>query len=97
MGSLFCAGYIPGIMLGVFHYGHVLYHFQEEALSQRKKAAFLRKPSGLPKDTFFAMLAMVIIIGGVFMRDFFTATESAAVSCIYCLFVGFFHIQGASS
>ena len=88
VGSLFCAGYIPGIMLGVFIMGMCYIISKKKHYPKGKKLPF-KEALRVTKDTFFAMLAMVIIIGGV-SAGFFTATESAAVACIYCLFVGFF-------
>lgn len=88
VGSLFCAGYIPGIMLGVFIMVMCYIISKKKHYPKGKKLPF-KEALRVTKDTFFAMLAMVIIIGGV-SAGFFTATESAAVSCIYCLFVGFF-------
>lgn len=88
VGSLFCAGYIPGIMLGVFIM-FMCYLMSKKRNYPKGERLPLKKALEVTKDTFFAMLAMVIIIGGV-SAGFFTATESAAVSCIYCLLVGFF-------
>jgi C4-dicarboxylate transporter DctM subunit len=41
------------------------------------------------KGAFFALIAPVIIIGGV-TTGFFTATESGIIACLYALFCGFF-------
>ena len=79
--------YIPGIMLGVFIMGMCYIISKKKHYPKGKKLPF-KEALRVTKDTFFAMLAMVIIIGGV-SAGFFTATESAAVACIYCLFVGF--------
>lgn len=88
VGSLFCAGYIPGVMLGVFLMIMCYFISKKRNYKKGEKVPF-KQALQVTKDTFFAMLAMVIIIGGV-SAGFFTATESAAVSCIYCLFVGLF-------
>lgn len=88
VGSLFCAGYIPGIMLGIFLMVGCYIISRKRNYPKGQKIPF-SEAIQVTKDTFFAMLAMVIIIGGV-SAGFFTATESAAISCIYCSFVGFF-------
>ena len=41
------------------------------------------------KDSFWALLMPVIVLGGIY-GGFFTPTEAAAVSVFYALFVGFF-------
>ncbi|HJC06043.1 MAG TPA: TRAP transporter large permease [Candidatus Enterocloster excrementipullorum] len=88
VGSLFCAGYIPGILLGISLMVACYIISKKRHYPKGEKVPF-KEALRVTKDTFFAMLAMVIIIGGV-SAGFFTATESAAVSCIYCAFVGFF-------
>ena len=88
IGSLFCAGYVPGILLGIFIMVMCYVISKKKNYPKGKKLPF-KEALMVTKDTFFAMLAMVIIIGGVSV-GFFTATESAAISCIYCLIVGFF-------
>lgn len=40
-------------------------------------------------SSLLAMLAMVIVIGGV-SAGVFTTTESAAIACLYCAFIGLF-------
>ncbi len=88
VGSLFCAGYVPGIMLGIALMVACYIISRKKNYPKGKKIPF-KDAVRVAKDTLFAMLAMVIIIGGV-SGGYFTATESAAVACIYCLFVGFF-------
>ncbi|MDD3252945.1 MAG: TRAP transporter large permease [Lachnospiraceae bacterium] len=88
VGSLFCAGYIPGIMLGVAIMICCYIISKKRKYPKGEKVPFT-EAIAVTKDTFFAMLAMVIIIGGV-SAGFFTATEAAAVACIYCSLVGFF-------
>lgn len=88
VGSLFCAGYLPGILLGVTIMICCYIISKKRSYPKGEKVPF-KEALLVTKDTFFAMLAMVIIIGGV-SAGFFTATESAAVACIYCAIVGFF-------
>lgn len=49
----------------------------------------LREALSVTKDTILAMLAMVIVIAGV-SAGIFTTTESAAIACLYCGFIGLF-------
>ena len=88
VGSLFCAGYVPGVLLGISMMIMCYFISKKRNYPKGEKVPF-RQALQVTKDTFFAMLAMVIIIGGV-SGGFFTATESAAVGSIYCSFVGFF-------
>jgi C4-dicarboxylate transporter DctM subunit len=88
IGDLFVGGFIPGIMMG---------------LSMMFVSWYLAKKRGLPaegkfsatgvfkafKDSFFALMTPVIIIGGIY-GGFFTPTEAAAVAVVYGMFVGLF-------
>ncbi len=88
VGKLFCAGYIPGIMLGVSLM--ICCHFisKKRGYGGGQKVSF-KEALAVTKDTILAMLAMVIVIAGV-SAGFFTTTESAAIACLYCAFVGLF-------
>lgn len=89
IGSLFLAGIIPGILIGlalmIVSYG-------------------VAKKNNYPKDGSFpsfmdvlkalnyakwSLLIPVIILGGIY-SGFFSPTESAAVACVYALIIGLF-------
>lgn len=85
VGRLFWAGYAPGILLGIVLM--ILCYF----ISKRRnypKGERVSFQEGLKatREAFFAILAMVIIVGGV-TCGLFTATEAAAIACIYSLIV----------
>ena len=86
IGRLFMAGFIPGILMG---------------LSLMVMVALIAKREGFPsqpsvglgglikalRESFWALLTPVILLGGMF-SGYFTPTEAAAVACIYALFLG---------
>ncbi|EPR37684.1 TRAP dicarboxylate transporter, DctM subunit [Desulfovibrio sp. X2] len=88
VGDLFVGGVLPGIFMG---------------LSMMLVSWWLAKKKGLKpegtfslanvgksfKDSFFALLTPVIIIGGIY-GGVFTPTEAAAVAAVYGIFVGMF-------
>jgi C4-dicarboxylate transporter DctM subunit len=88
IGDLFVGGFIPGIMMGV---------------SMMIVSWYLAKKRGIPregsfsvanvgkafKESFFALLTPVIIIGGIY-GGVFTPTEAAAVAAVYGIVVGMF-------
>ncbi|MDR2788178.1 MAG: TRAP transporter large permease [Candidatus Accumulibacter sp.] len=88
IGDLFVGGFIPGTMMG---------------LSMMAVSWYLAKKRGLPsdgefsvtgvvsafKDSFFALMTPVIIIGGIY-GGIFTPTEAAAVAVVYGILVGLF-------
>lgn len=88
VGKLFCAGYIPGVLLGL-SLMVCAYIISKKRNYQRGEKVPLREALAVTKDTLLAMLAMVIVIGGVSI-GIFTTTESAAIACLYCAFIGLF-------
>ncbi len=88
IGRLFWAGYAPGILLGIImmilcYFISIKRHYPKGDRVPFKQAL------AVTKDAFFAIFAMVIIVGGV-SCGMFTATESAAIACIYCFVVAKF-------
>ena len=88
VGKLFCAGYVPGILLGVSLMICCYFISKKKNYGKGKKLP-LKEALAVTKDTVLAMLAMVIVIGGV-SAGVFTTTESAATACLYCAFIGLF-------
>ena len=88
VGKLFCAGYVPGILLGVSLMVCCYFISKKKNYGKGKKLP-LKEALAVTKDTVLAMLAMVIVIGGV-SACVFTTTESAAIACLYCAFIGLF-------
>lgn len=89
IGTLFVAGYVPGILIGLslmvltfFYAKKRNYTFRAERVSFRQGMVIFRK-------AIIPLLMPIIIIVGI-LAGVFTATEAAAVACVYALFVGFF-------
>ncbi|ABK70184.1 TRAP transporter large permease [Mycolicibacterium smegmatis] len=88
IGALFVAGIVPGLLIG---------------LSLLVLAYLLAVRRGYPKETLvpvsevprivweglLSLLMPVIILGGI-LSGIFTATESAAIGCVYAFFLTFF-------
>ena len=87
IGRLFIAGVVPGVLMG---------------LSLMIMVAIIAPRQGLPRHSFgglsdvwaalkeslWALLTPVILLGGMF-SGLFTPTEAAAIACLYALFLGF--------
>ena len=88
IGNLFLCGVLPGIMisLAIMLLNYAIAKkkgFRSEAiLSGKEKQAVI-------KDSLLALLMPLIILGGIYSGAF-TATESAAVACLYGVIVGCF-------
>jgi tripartite ATP-independent transporter DctM subunit len=85
IADLFLAGAIPGFLLGLCLMALVL------AIARRRnfpkgEAIAPRRALRIIVEAFWALLTVVIIIGGI-LSGVFTPTESAAVACIYAFIV----------
>ncbi len=88
IGTMFLCGIIPGILISfiliVINY----------IIAKRRGIGALESSNMPPffatlKDSMLALMMPFIILGGIY-AGIFTATESAAVACLYGLGVGFF-------
>ncbi len=86
IGSLFIAGIIPGILMGVCLVIAMLIISRGFTLKPLAKATARERLNSFV-DAIWALLMPVIILGGIY-GGVFTPTEAAAVSAVYGLFVG---------
>ncbi|GHV38127.1 hypothetical protein FACS1894187_16450 [Synergistales bacterium] len=88
IGELFTAGIVPGILLGlgmmVICYLFARKHGYPRGIKQSWKQIGL-----ILKDSFWAVMVPVIILGGIY-GGVFTPTEAAGVAGVYSLFIGVF-------
>lgn len=89
IAALFLAGYIPGILTGLFL-------MIVASLWAKKKGFKLGKRSSL-REIFSAFISalpslfmLVVVIGGI-VAGIFTATEASAIAVLYSLLLGFFY------
>lgn len=89
IGKLFLSGIAPGLLIGLALTALIVgfsYMPGFEALRGRSERANWGQIKSLLKDVWVALLAPVIIIGGI-LGGIFTATEAGAVTCLYALIV----------
>lgn len=84
ISSLFLAGYIPGILLGVSlmavaYIIAVIRNYPTTKVSFKSSLAIIT-------EALWGLFTMVIIVGGIVL-GIFTATESAAVACVYAILI----------
>jgi len=94
VGSLFIAGIIPGILIGVCLMGYAYVYCKRKGEDKEKiKANYsqLREKGLLRilKDSFWALLSPIIILGGIY-SGITTPTEAACVSVFYSLIISLF-------
>lgn len=88
IGKLFMAGVIPGLMIG----GMMMiatYIFAKKSGFKAGKMASFKEQAIAFKNSFWALLIIVVVIGGIY-GGIFTPTEAGAVSVFYALFISFF-------
>jgi len=81
IGKLFMAGFIPGIFLGTMLM-LVTYISARRAGFKKEKRASNKEIYIAFKESVWALLVIVIVIGGIY-GGIFTPTEAAAVSAVY--------------
>ncbi|MDK2798711.1 MAG: hypothetical protein PWP27_1023 [Clostridiales bacterium] len=88
IGSLFLAGIVPGVLIGLGMM-LVVYILSIKKGYPKYQKASLKQFLKLLYETFPALLTPIIIIGGI-LTGWYTATEAAAFASLYTLFVSMF-------
>jgi C4-dicarboxylate transporter DctM subunit len=88
IGDLFVGGFIPGIMMGLSMMIVSWYFAKKRGIKADGEFSILGIAKAF-KESFFALMTPVIIIGGIY-GGIFTPTEAAAVAVVYGIFVGLF-------
>jgi len=88
IGKLFIAGIIPGLLIGFMLMAVTYIGAKRLGFKKTKPAAWSEKWKKF-KESFWALMTIVIIIGGIY-GGIFTPTEAAAVSAIWALFIAIF-------
>lgn len=87
IGRLFLAGVVPGVLMALSLMTLVAIVAPRQGLP-RHAFGGLREIVAAFRASFWALLAPVILLGGMF-SGLFTPTEAAAVADLYALFLGF--------
>jgi tripartite ATP-independent transporter DctM subunit len=89
ISALFIAGYIPGIIMGLFLMAvGAVYAYRKKYPIDEKipfKQAMVKLWDAIP-----SLLLLLIVIGGL-IAGYFTATEASAIAVLYCLILAFIY------
>ena len=85
IASLFLAGFVPGVLLGVFQMGVVGYYAHKHQYPKGRLPS-LRTAIKVSFDAALVLMLPVIILGGI-LTGIFTPTESACIAVFYALFL----------
>lgn len=89
VGRLFLAGIIPGVMLAISMMIPIYFISKKRGYCGTPRKAGSNEISKAVWDAKWAIMVPGIILGGIY-GGIFTPTESAAVACVYSMFVGIF-------
>ena len=88
IGRLFVGGIVPGVMIGIALI--IACHFYAIKLDHpMERRATLKETLTAAREAIWALLAPVIILGGI-VSGVFTATESGAIAIVYALVISMF-------
>jgi len=88
VGKLFLAGYIPGILVGLTLMVSC-YIVAVKRNYPREKRPPLKESLVIVRDGMLALLAALVIVGGIAF-GIFTVSEASAIAVFYALFLGVF-------
>ncbi len=89
VGELFIAGVVPGILFGVALMVASYIMSKKYGYKGSGKAPTVKAVAVAFKNSFWALLAPVVILGGIY-AGIFTPTEAAVIAVVYSLLVGIF-------
>jgi tripartite ATP-independent transporter DctM subunit len=91
IGSLFLAGILPGLIIGIILILMIAIQVRKTDMKVHARSS-KRQILHSFKESFWALLAPVIILGGIF-SGVFTPTEAGAAASLYALILGFIYKQ----
>jgi tripartite ATP-independent transporter DctM subunit len=88
VAHLLIAGVFPGLLFGLCLIGLVLWTARKRGFPKEEPVPIRQVPK-IVLDALWGLITIVIIMGGI-LSGVFTATESAAVACVYAFLVTVF-------
>lgn len=88
VGRLFMAGVVPGLLLGLLLMLAIYIVARVKNLPRQPRAS-AKEAFTAGRDSFWGLMLIVIILGGIY-GGIFTPTEAAAVAAVYAFFVAVF-------
>ncbi|TRZ46478.1 TRAP transporter large permease [Robertkochia solimangrovi] len=89
IAALFLAGYIPGILTGLFLMLVAMFWAKKKKYKTGKRSS-LKRVVRTFVDAFPSLMLLVVVIGGI-VTGIFTATEASAIAVLYTLILGFIY------
>lgn len=93
VGDMLMSGVLPGIILGGILIAFEIWVCIRKGYGGSGKRATGKEIWKSFIKSFWAMLAPLIILGGIY-SGIFTPTEASAITCLYCIIIGVFVYKG---
>ena len=90
VASLFVAGYVPGILMGLGLMIVASFYTKGVELSTSKAGYTIPQALKIIKDALPSLFLVIVVIGGI-IKGIFTATEASAVAVLYSLILSFIY------
>ncbi|RUA19338.1 MAG: hypothetical protein DSY83_00555 [Flavobacteriia bacterium] len=87
IAALFLAGYIPGLLTGLFLMIVAYFWAKKKGFNVGKRSS-MKEVLGTFWKAFPSLMLLVVVMGGIVM-GVFTATEASAIAVLYTLVLGF--------
>lgn len=84
IGKLFMAGLIPGLIMTIMFVAWIVFSCRKEGSYEPIPAASWKERLLATKNSFWDLLAPIIILGGIY-TGMFSPTEAGGVVVVYCL------------
>ncbi len=88
IGALFMGAMVPGIVLAILLAIYATLYAKKKGIKGHPMKP-AKEVAKITLDSVWALFMPILVLGGIFL-GIFTATEAAAVTCAYTLFVGVF-------
>lgn len=92
VGSLFAAGVIPGILIGLSLMVAAYFVFRKQEIQARERSSWKERFQSM-KNAIWGLLLPIIILGGIY-GGIFTPTEAAAVAVAYSFIISIVVYKG---
>jgi C4-dicarboxylate transporter DctM subunit len=87
IGALFLAGVIPGLIMALLFAAYCMVNAGRRTGIQRAEWTGARRAFDAVRKSIWALLMPPIVLGGIYL-GVFTASEAAAVGCLYAIAIG---------
>ncbi len=87
IGALFLAGIVPGLIMALLFAAYCMARVGGDSAIERGRWAGARAALAAVRRSVWALLMPPVVLGGIYL-GIFTASEAAAIGCLYAIAIG---------